>query len=264
MKKLREVTQITGVSRRALQEYNKMGLVSPTDTTEAGYWLYDDNAINRILFIQTFVEVGYDRKRIKGILNDPEFDIKEEIVKVIELLEEKKRHIDGLINFAKNMKTMAGLPTSTLTAMQHFNFIGKIQGSYAEELEKSVDALAALSEEDMKAADQFSPIFYHLMAIGSLKEYKTNSKLVQNCVNEFYRYFVNMIDEDSDEKTTEEEMYSKEYVSEFIELIQNEIISDDDINKILIQQCGTEGVEYIKKAFDTFMTIAIKGYWIKK
>ncbi len=35
--KLSEVTKLVGVSRKALQEYDKMDLVHPTTTTEGGY-----------------------------------------------------------------------------------------------------------------------------------------------------------------------------------------------------------------------------------
>ena len=90
MKKLSEVTKLTGVSRRALQEYDRLDLVNPSGKTEAGYWLYDDAAIQRILLVQVFVEAGYERKRIKQIIDSEDFDIDKELNKVVEMLEEKK------------------------------------------------------------------------------------------------------------------------------------------------------------------------------
>lgn len=42
MKKLSEVCKIVGVTRRTLQEYDKIYLLHPSAKTEAGYWLYDE------------------------------------------------------------------------------------------------------------------------------------------------------------------------------------------------------------------------------
>lgn len=68
VKKLSEVCKIIGVTRRTLQEYNTIGLLHPSDKTEAGYWLYDENAIQKLMLIQIFVQCGYKRKKIKDIL----------------------------------------------------------------------------------------------------------------------------------------------------------------------------------------------------
>ena len=40
-----EVSKLTGVSIRTLQYYDKIGLLHPSDYTEAGYRLYDDAAL---------------------------------------------------------------------------------------------------------------------------------------------------------------------------------------------------------------------------
>ena len=69
MKKLSEVCKITGVTRRALQIYEDMDLLKPTAKTECGYWLYDDEAISKIICIIIFKEAGYELKEIKKILN---------------------------------------------------------------------------------------------------------------------------------------------------------------------------------------------------
>lgn len=67
--KLSEVTKLVGVSRKALQEYDKMDLVHPTATTEGGYWLYDEDAVGKISTIQLFSMVGYTRKEIKEFID---------------------------------------------------------------------------------------------------------------------------------------------------------------------------------------------------
>ena len=43
-----EVSERTGVTRKALRHYEALGLVEPAGRTEAGYRLYDDEALRRI------------------------------------------------------------------------------------------------------------------------------------------------------------------------------------------------------------------------
>ena len=48
MMTVNEVSKLTGVSIRALQYYDKIGLLHPAEYTEAGYRLYDDTALERL------------------------------------------------------------------------------------------------------------------------------------------------------------------------------------------------------------------------
>ena len=49
-----EVSRLTGVSVRALQYYDKIGLLSPSVRTEAGYRLYGDESLERLQQILLF------------------------------------------------------------------------------------------------------------------------------------------------------------------------------------------------------------------
>jgi DNA-binding transcriptional MerR regulator len=125
VKKLSEVCKIVGVTRRTLQEYDKVGLLHPSDKTEAGYWLYDENAIKQLIAIQVFIECGYERKKIKSILEMPSLDLLSEFDKLITALEEKRKRIDGMINTVKTLQITAKLPLSTLLAIQRMD-VGNI------------------------------------------------------------------------------------------------------------------------------------------
>ena len=54
MMTVNEVSKLTGVSIRALQYYDRIGLLSPSQRTEAGYRLYDDTALERLQQILLF------------------------------------------------------------------------------------------------------------------------------------------------------------------------------------------------------------------
>ena len=265
MKKLSEVSKITGASRRALQEYDRLKLVSPSGKTDAGYWLYDDAAIQRILFIQMFAEVGYERKKIKQILDSPDFDIAKELNNAVEALEEKRKKLGGMINMAKTWQVAAKLPTSTLVAMGHADITQIYQNSsFSNELKKSIDEASKYTEEELKEAEKYSPFFYHLLAIGCMHKHDVRVKLVQNCVHEFYRFFINMIEEDEDEKLSEEDIYDEEFIDGFIEVMRDQILIDSELAELIEKQCGENSVEYIIKALEVFKKLAVKGYWNNK
>lgn len=111
MRTVKEVSRITGVSVRTLHHYDAIGLLKPTKVTEAGYRLYDDTALSRLQNILLFRELQFPLKDIKTILDSPDFDSSEAIVRQIELLELQYKHIGELIAFAreiqiKGVKTM--------------------------------------------------------------------------------------------------------------------------------------------------------------
>ncbi len=68
MKTVNEVSKLTGVSVRALHHYDAIGLLKPTQVTDAGYRLYDDTALARLHTILLFRELQFPLKEIKSIL----------------------------------------------------------------------------------------------------------------------------------------------------------------------------------------------------
>ena len=48
MRSVKEVSELTGISVRTLHYYDEIGLLPPTDKSEAGYRLYDDKALETL------------------------------------------------------------------------------------------------------------------------------------------------------------------------------------------------------------------------
>jgi len=264
MKKLSEVTKLTGVSRRALQEYDRLDLVNPSGKTEAGYWLYDDEAIQRILFVQIFAEVGYERKQIKQMIDNQDFDIEKELKNVVEMLEEKRTKINGMINLAKQWQTLAKMPTPTLRAMGHANISEMYQNqNYSDALRSSINESAKLTDEELIDVEKYSPLYYHLLAIGFMKAYDPRTKIVQNSIHEFYKFFYEMIEEEENEKFTEEEVYSEEGADAFIEVVTDTFLADPETKELISVQCGEGAIEFIIKALKVFRVLIIKNFWKK-
>lgn len=105
MHTVHQVSVLTGVSVRTLHHYDQLGLLTPTQVTEAGYRLYDEAALKRLQSILIYRELGFPLKEIKAILDDPAYDPKEALSRQIALLECQRKRLDGIIAFARDMKT---------------------------------------------------------------------------------------------------------------------------------------------------------------
>lgn len=105
MKTVKEVSRLTGISVRTLHHYDHIGLLKPAMVTEAGYRLYDRDSLSRLQTILFFRELEFPLKEIKLILENPDFDEREALKKQVEMLELKRRHLDDLISFAREIMT---------------------------------------------------------------------------------------------------------------------------------------------------------------
>lgn len=104
MKTVHEVSKLTGVSVRTLHHYDAIGLLKPSKVSEAGYRLYDDTALARLQHILLFRELKFPLKKIRQILDAPDFDPQEALAGQIALLKLEWQHLGELIRFAQNIQ----------------------------------------------------------------------------------------------------------------------------------------------------------------
>ncbi len=64
-----EVGRRTGLTRKALRIYEELGLVEPAARTEAGYRLYDDEALRRIELVSRAKVLGLTLTEAKEFLH---------------------------------------------------------------------------------------------------------------------------------------------------------------------------------------------------
>lgn len=79
-KTLKEVCELVGVTRRAVQGYEDAGLVASTGRNKYGHLLYDEPAVKRIREIKQYQDFGFEVKEIKMLLRAP----KENYLKMME------------------------------------------------------------------------------------------------------------------------------------------------------------------------------------
>ena len=104
MKTVKEVSNLTGISVRTLHHYDEIGLLKPTEVTEAGYRLYDDTALERLQMILLFRELQFPLKDIKAMLDSPTFNTDEALSQQIVLLELEYKRLGNLITHARNLQ----------------------------------------------------------------------------------------------------------------------------------------------------------------
>lgn len=74
MRTVKEISNITGISVRTLHYYDEIGLLKPTDMSDAGYRLYDDKALEQLQQILFFREFDIPLKEIKAVMENPALD----------------------------------------------------------------------------------------------------------------------------------------------------------------------------------------------
>ena len=184
MKTVTEIAKQTGVSVRTLHHYDAIGLLKPSAITEAGYRLYDEDALMRLHLIIVYRELGFSLKRIASLLDAPDFDQNQALEEQILLLEEKREQLQNRITFAR------GLKLTGVNNMDHRNFDHKKMDDYSAQAKALWGKTDAYREFEQKSAgrskDTEKAIGNDLMdlfvQLGALKEQDPGSDAVQNWV----------------------------------------------------------------------------------
>ena len=108
MMTVHEVSRRTGVSIRALQYYDSIGLLHPTAVTEAGYRLYDEAALLTLQQILLFRELEFPLKEIRAILSDPDFDRGRAMEQQLRLLKLRRERLDRIIDLIERQRDKGG------------------------------------------------------------------------------------------------------------------------------------------------------------
>lgn len=150
MRTVKEISDLTGISVRTLHYYDEIGLLKPTDKSEAGYRLYDDKALETLQQILFFREIDISLKEIKAVIENPALEKNQILQMQRKMLVAKKERMERLITsidrILKGDNTM------------DFEVFTKI------ELEDMYNSMAANMSEEQKA------IF--IENYGSMEEWK--------------------------------------------------------------------------------------------
>lgn len=190
MMTVHEVSALAGVSIRALHHYDRIGLLHPTEVTEAGYRLYDDTALEKLHCILLFRELEFPLREIKDILDSPSFDQDRALEQQITLLEMKKEHLEKLISLAREIKKTG------VRKMDFQVFNTQEMEEYARQAKESWGQTPAYREYEQRAdgrsREEEQQIGMELMRIiaefGGMKERAPEEEAVQAQVKKLQGY----------------------------------------------------------------------------
>ncbi len=114
MKTVKEVSEITGVSIRTLRYYDEIGLLKPTQLTEAGYRLYDNKSLEKLQQVMFFRELEIPLTDIKKIIENSNYNKEQALLTQKSLLENKRNRLNGIIELI--IDVMKGVNTMSFEA----------------------------------------------------------------------------------------------------------------------------------------------------
>lgn len=117
-KTLREVCTAFGVSRRAVQGYEKVGLVAATGKNKYGHLLYDEKTQKRIEQIKLYQEFGFRVREIVVLIDAPDTEVRAALEKQVLKLEADSQKTIALIEKAYELIDAFSAETSTYLRME--------------------------------------------------------------------------------------------------------------------------------------------------
>jgi len=147
--KIGELARRAGVSVRTLRHYDGIGLLLPSGETESGYRLYDEMSAARLEQILYFKELGFALEEIRGIMESPQYNAREAMMRQKSLLEMRRSRIDVMISRLEEAIAGEGMPCVEVFDMSE---IERAKKQYAQEAKARWGHTDACKESEKRTA----------------------------------------------------------------------------------------------------------------
>ncbi|MBW9159116.1 MerR family transcriptional regulator [Clostridium tagluense] len=147
MKTIKQVSDLTGISVRMLHYYDKIGLLKPSNFTDAGYRLYDDEALETLQQILFFKELDIPLKEVKEIMASAHFDKMQALKSHEKLLILKRNRLNDLIELVN--KTLKGENTMSFKEFdmsEYYNALEEFKTEHKDIIIKSYGSIDKYNE----------------------------------------------------------------------------------------------------------------------
>jgi len=146
MRTVKQVSDLTGISVRALHYYDEIGLLKPSEITEAGYRFYDDEALKTLQQILFFKELDIPLKNVKDIMSSPYFDKMQALKSHEKLLVLKRNRLNGLIELVN--KTLKGENTMSFKEFDMSEYYKVWEEYKKENMDKVIKTWGSIDKFD--------------------------------------------------------------------------------------------------------------------
>ncbi|GFP75539.1 MerR family transcriptional regulator [Clostridium fungisolvens] len=254
MKTVKQVSDMTGISVRSLHYYDEIGLLKPSEVTEAGYRLYDDEALKTLQQILFFKELDIPLKDVKEIMDSPYFNKMEALENQKKLLLVKRKRLDDLIELInKTLKGESTMSFKEFDMSEYYKVLEDFKTENEDKVIKMYGSIEKYNERIEKIKTKEEKIAK--MAIkehGSIKKFaeiiKKNFDSDMFALSEQIEKFKNDCLEDNHPKLKE---------------LFNKLVSDlsKDPTSMEIQEIAGEITTTAKKDYEVFSTEIGDDLW---
>jgi len=127
-----EVARLAHVSVRTLHHYDQLGLVVPSDRSEAGYRLYAPRDLENLQTVLFYRELGFPLDAVRALLSDPAFDRRRALTEQRDLIADRALRLEALLRLID--KTIAAADGGTqMSKEEMFEVFGKFDPAEYED-----------------------------------------------------------------------------------------------------------------------------------
>lgn len=231
MKTISQVAELTGISIRTLQYYDEIGLLKPSELTQSGYRLYNDEALQNLQQILFFKELGFKLKDIREILQKPDFDRIAAFKKQKELLLLKRNRTERLIQLLSRLEK--GEPCMSFKEFDLSDYINALEDFKSNQTEEVIRHWGSIENFDMfiqKIKDDESEVAK--LAIQQFGSIETYTEAMKHNLEHFSETMDNWYAQIPEEMRTEDKFLKlashrgEDVASDSIQNIVKEIIAN--------------------------------------
>jgi DNA-binding transcriptional MerR regulator len=92
-----EVAALAGVTVRTLHHYDRIGLLTPSERTAAGYRRYTASDLDRLHRILVYRELGFPLEEVATLLDDPDADPAQHLRRQLRLLKDRLGRTQAMV-----------------------------------------------------------------------------------------------------------------------------------------------------------------------
>jgi DNA-binding transcriptional MerR regulator len=131
-----EVAALAGITVRALHHYDRIGLLSPSERTAAGYRRYTPADLDRLHRVLVYRELGFPLEEVATLLDDPDADPATHLRRQHRLLRERIERTQAMVAAVEKEMEAQQMGIS-LTPEERFEVFGEHDpGQYEAEVEE--------------------------------------------------------------------------------------------------------------------------------
>lgn len=255
MRTVKQISDLTGISVRMLHYYDEIGLLKPSSVTEAGYRLYDNEALVTLQQILFFKELDIPLKQVKEIMDGPHFDKMQALEDQKKLLLIKRNRLNDLVELID--KTLKGENTMSFREFDMREYYNVLEAFKNENSDKVISQWGSIDKfdeiiETIKSKEA-KLVNMALEEYGSIEKYTNAVK--KNLNNSVVITKAEQIDEFKKDFLYDNHPRLKELYKTLIADLSKDPSSKE------IQQIASEITNTVKKDYEVFRADMGEDYW---